>query len=153
MTPERKQHEVNVQYKINQSVSHILSLKQVTDALNLFSVTRLSTIFLLIVFTKEVIFLVLGLPGYPWNPVISHTIDDLAAQSLSEHGQILQQRARLTKPGRRDSDWGCERAYLGEVKIVLEGQRDISVDVNLLLSINVLWTHLSPWHSTLPREL
>lgn len=65
MTPERKQHEVNVQYKINQSVSHILSLKQVTDALNLFSVTRLSTIFLLIVFTKEVIFLVLGLPGYP----------------------------------------------------------------------------------------
>lgn len=34
--------------------------------------------------------------------------------------------------------------YLSEVEIMLEGQGDIAIDVNLLLSINVLWTHLSP---------
>lgn len=37
-----------------------------------------------------------------------------------------------------------ESVYFSEVEIMLEGQGDVSIDVNLLLSINVLWTYLSP---------
>ena len=48
---------------------------------------------------------------------------------------------------------GDEGVYLTEVEIVLEGQGDVSIDVNLLVSIDVIWTHLPSWHSTLPWEL
>lgn len=106
------------------------------------------------ILTQQVIFLVVRVPLYPGNPVISHPKNHLASPSLREHGQILQQAAQSTS--QRQKTWwevGVSGRYLSEVEIVLEGQRDISVDVNLLLPINVIRTHLSPWHSTFPREL
>lgn len=106
------------------------------------------------ILTQQVIFLVVRVPLYPGNPVISHPKNHLASPSLREHGQILQQAAQSTS--QRQKTWreiGASGRYLSEVEIVLEGQRDISVDVNLLLPINVIWTHLSSWHSTFPWEL
>lgn len=90
------------------------------------------------------ILLVLGVPSYSRNPVISHTIYHLTAPALCEHGQILQRRAELTSAHRRRQCDGDKRVYLGEVEVVLERQGDVSIDVNLLLSINIHWTHLLP---------
>ena len=36
---------------------------------------------------------------------------------------------------------------------MLEGEADITIDVDLLLAVNVLGAHLSPRHGALPGEL
>ena len=45
------------------------------------------------------------------------------------------------------------KAYPCEVEIMLEGEADITIDVDLLLAVNVLGAHLSPRHGALPGEL
>lgn len=98
------------------------------------------------------ILLVFGVPFNPGNPVVCHTVDQLSA-ALPEHRQILQHRAQ--SPGAQGSRWhqGEEPAHLCEVEVVLKGQGDVSVYVNLLLSIDIIWTHLPPRQRALPGEL
>lgn len=105
--------------------------------------------------TQEVIFLAGRVPCYSRDPVICHTVDHLAAVAVSKHGQVLQQKAQLTHSHThtRTHDWTERSKDLSEVQIMLKSQSDVSIDVNLLFSINVLWTHLPPRNGTLPWEL
>lgn len=95
-------------------------------------------------FTQEVIRLVFGVPLNPGNPVIRHTVHQLGPSALPEHGQILQHGAGLTGAQRPGWRQGEEPAHLSQVEVILKGEADVSVDVDLLLSVNIVWTHLPP---------
>lgn len=45
-------------------------------------------------FTQEVILVLFGVPFNPGHPVVRHTVDQLGASGLPEHGQILRDRAQ-----------------------------------------------------------
>lgn len=106
--------------------------------------------------TFDMVLLVGRVPCNPGNPVVGHAPHHLAAPPYLEHLNVLcEEQTQMFRcvPVLVWEIVCLQYLYLCEIKILLESQNHVSIDVDFLLCYEVIWTNVTTRYCALPWKL